>query len=36
MGASFFVLYFGLAAKPDTDLRTWARQQALALEDEEE
>merc|ERR1712138_138750 len=30
MGSAFVVLYFGLAAKPNTDLRTWARQQALA------
>ena len=35
MGSAFVVLYFGLAAKPNTDLRTWARQQALAMEEEE-
>jgi len=36
MGASTFVLYFGLAAKPDTDLRTWARAKAVELAAEEE
>jgi len=38
MTAAAVVLYFGLAAKPDSDLRTWARIKALeqvAEEDEE-
>ena len=34
MTGAAVILYFGLAAKPDTDLRTWAHKQALELEEE--
>ena len=35
MTSAAVLLYFGLSAKPDTDLRTWAHQQALQQAEEE-